>query len=141
MYFDLNDYEVENNTFMFYPSIILPRRDKCNSFNYVALLKFMNQKEKEVFAKGQCHSLALQYGSGDNTKNGHNNIKRIIKESMQFFGNLKVAFNLLDEECAQLAKRLEGTYLTYPIFYILFCVVLYLIFSLNAYRHILYNDI
>jgi hypothetical protein len=71
-----------------------------------SLLKTMKMKEKDVFARG--HSLSCQYGSGNFDKNGHNNIKKVIKASMDFFGNFKEAFYFLDEEETQLAKRLEG---------------------------------
>ena len=75
-------------------------------------------KEKDVYARGQCHSLACQYGSGNFNKNGHNDIKKVIKDSMDFFGNLKEAFCLTEEEETQLAKRLEG--IAYPIISLLF---------------------
>lgn len=107
MYFHIDDYDVEHKTSTRFPSIEMPRKDGFNSFRYDSLLKFMKKIEMEVFARGQCHSLACQYGSGDFEKNGHNKIKKLIQESLKSFGNLREAFTLLEGEENLLLKRIE----------------------------------
>lgn len=104
---DEENYDVTQTTKSAFP-LLLKRTDGQKTLNQSTLYKHIKKKELDVWPRGQCQQLALAKASGDDSANGHNNIKDIVHHALQSFGDLKVAFNLQDDEHERLSSRISG---------------------------------
>ena len=106
---DDEDYDVTQTTKSTFP-LLLNRADGQKTLNQSALYKHLKKVELEVWPRGQCQQLALAKSSGDHN---HNELKDVVSRALQEFGDLKIAFNLNDEEHENLKSRISGKVVMY----------------------------
>ena len=99
-------YDVTQTTKTCLPPINT-RKDKKNNLNKNVLYKHINKKELNVWGRGQCQQLALAKSSG---KYDHNAVKDAVALALEFFGDLKLAFNFTDKEYDNFQIRKAGMY-------------------------------